>query len=360
MLANFKKVGVAAAVAAVLGASGAAQAITLGHPGDALLIPFVGTDGLGSSNTMISIVAASPGSVNVRQFSTLTPGPKDGCGVPNAQIHWYYFNNRSREVANGTLPVTCDDWVGIDWASVVATGGNPTNPRPITDALGQIGYMVIADNAASPTRASGLILYGTAYQIYGNWATQAYIPVLPLRDDLDSVAIDEVTHVGTTVTNVIPVQAGMQLPSTGSIAVGNDTARFSLRYYLGGDPLVGTTDFVLWFPENGDSPANRRSVGILVFDADEVPISAATSLPNELNVLEVGANAQGAAPYTGALRNGLSDTGFVEFFVADHTDAVTEANNSRAGVAFSLIGIAGANGEQTQTELAHERGLLQF
>ena len=41
MLANFKKVGVAAAVAAALGASGAAQAVMQGTPGDALLIPFV-------------------------------------------------------------------------------------------------------------------------------------------------------------------------------------------------------------------------------------------------------------------------------------------------------------------------------
>ena len=41
MLANFKKIGVAVAVAAALGASGAAHAVLQGVPGDALLIPHV-------------------------------------------------------------------------------------------------------------------------------------------------------------------------------------------------------------------------------------------------------------------------------------------------------------------------------
>ena len=79
MLANFKKISVAAAVAAALGASGAAQAVIQSEPGDALLIPYVATSGAGKLNTMISVVVASPASVNVSQFDTLT-GPKTAAG----------------------------------------------------------------------------------------------------------------------------------------------------------------------------------------------------------------------------------------------------------------------------------------
>ena len=133
------------------------------------------------------------------------------------------------------------------------------------------------------------------------------------------------------------------------------TSYFSLRYFVQQTAPSGDTTFVLWFPDNN---AARGSQTVLVFDADEVAISARTSIPHELNVVAVGPTATTSALVTGVIRDGLADTGFVEFGVSDYTTASTvNGNGSRAGVAFSLIGVNGAGTDQTQTELAHERGI---
>jgi hypothetical protein len=325
MLANFKKFGVAAAVAAALGASGAANALVLGEPGDALLIPFVRTNGLGSDrNTMISVVNASSTRVNVDSFDTLT-GPKD-C---NGTLHWFFFDARSVELVNGFIPVTCEDWVGIDF-------GFETLNAP--SAVGVNGYLVITDAAANGSVGSTKILYGSAWQIRGNWATQAFIPILPMIDSADGTPGDEVVHAGAdALANVNPVAAGMELASYSDV-----NAWFSLRYYLGDTPQ-GATEFVLWFPENS---AARNNNVIWVYDDAENFGSARTSFPDELNILTVGTD----------IKDWLADQGYVLFSVDDST-ASPAAPVSRGGIAFSLIGVAGANAVQIQTELAHERGV---
>jgi hypothetical protein len=326
MLANFKKVSVAAAVAAALGASGAANAVTLGTPGDALLVPHVITNGLGSDrNTMISVVSASPERVNVNDFNTLNKGPKDCDG----QLHWFFFDADSVEIVDGFLPVTCEDWVGIDFAAAITNAPS---------ALGVAGYLVIADADANETTASTKILYGASWLIQVNWATQAYIPVLPMLDIADGAPGDEVFHQGRdALKNVNPVKAGMQL------AYNKDTtAGFSLRYYLGTDPQ-GSTAFVLWFPDNSDA---RKNNTIWVYDGDENYGSARVSYPKELNILTVGPE--------GDIKDWLDEEGFVLFEVSD---SASTTNVSRGGIAFSLIGVAGANAVQIQTELAHERGV---
>ncbi len=343
MLANFKKVGVAAAVAAALGASGAAQAVIQGAPGDALLIPYVATSGAGKLNTMISVVVASPASVNVEQFDTLT-GPKSSSGC-TGRIHWYFFDKNSVEIVDDTIPVTCDDWVGIDFGTII-------DQKKLPSALNVPGYMVIADAKANETTKSDMILYGSAFQIKGNWASQAFIPVLPLIDDVDSAARDEVQHRGASfLADVNPVTAGMLLADE-----AGEGSVFSLRYFVQAASPAGTTEFVLWFPDNSNL---RSAQTVLVFDADEKAISARTTIPNELNVLKVASDAAAGGLYTGVIKDGLADTGFVQFDVIDFNSETSTVNGygSRAGVAFSLIGVDGAVGAQTQTELAHERGL---
>jgi hypothetical protein len=274
---------------------------------------------------MISVVSASPERVNVNDFDTLNKGPKD-C---NGQLHWFFFNANSVEIVDGFLPVTCEDWVGIDFADAI---------QRAPSALGVPGYLVIADADGNETTASTKILYGSAWLIEGNWATQAYIPVLPMLDIADNAPGDEVDRDGQdALKSVNPVRAGMKL------AYNKDTtASFSLRYYLGTDP-VGETAFVLWFPDNSSARNNNT---IWVYDADEGYGSARTSYPKELNILTVGPE--------GDIKDWLDETGFVLFQVGD---SKTTTNVSRGGIAFSLIGIAGANAVQVQTELAHERGV---
>ena len=342
MLTKFKKFGVAAAVAAALGASGAAQAVIQGEPGDALLIPYAITTGLGKINTMVGIINASPSQVALDQFPTLTASAKynaDGTARCAGKLHWYFFDINSVEIVDGTLPVTCEDFVPFDFAAIT---------QNLPSASSKPGYLVIADNDATPTKASGKILYAAAYQIRGNWATQAYIPVIPMIDDVDTATRDEVLHDGAFLKDVNPVTAGMALPVS-----ADQSGLFSLRYYLGANP-VGSTEFVLWFPENSDK---RKVQSILVYDGNEVAFSAQTSIPNELNILEVSPTAAGKAPYTGKIVDGLADTGFVLFNLKDGYTSTTTPNQSRGGFAFSLVGVAGSTQEQIQTELAQERGV---
>jgi hypothetical protein len=298
----------------------------VGTPGDALLVPYVVTNGLGSDrNTMISVVSASPEKVNVNDFNTLNKGPKDCDG----QLHWFFFDANSVEIVNGFLPVTCEDWVGIDFAAAI---------QRAPSALGVDGYLVIADDVRDENKASTKILYGSAWQIRGNWATQAYIPVLPMLDLADNAPGDEVDRQGSdALKSVNPVRAGMKLAYN-----ANTTASFSLRYYLGTDP-VGATQFVLWFPDNS---IKRNNNTIWVYDADENYGSARADYPKELNILTVGPDAD--------IQDWLDETGFVLFEVSD---SASTTNVSRGGIAFSLIGVAGANAVQIQTELAHERGI---
>jgi hypothetical protein len=246
-------------------------------------------------------------------------------------LHWFFFDARSVELVNGFIPVTCEDWVGIDF-------GFETLNAP--SAVGKDGYLVITDATANGSVGSTKILYGSAWQIRGNWATQAFIPVLPMVDSADGTDGDEVVHAGAdALANVNPVKAGMELAHHSDV-----NAWFSLRYYLGDTPQ-GATEFVLWFPEN--SLARNDNV-IFVYDDEENFGSARTSFPDELNILTVGPGAD--------IRDWLADQGYVLFTVDDSTASLV-APVSRGGIAFSLIGVAGANAVQIQTELAHERGV---
>jgi hypothetical protein len=229
--------------------------------------------------------------------------------------------------------------------------------------------MVITDAAAGPDTKSQMILYGSAAVVRGNWASMAYIPVLPLVDSVDTTKGDEVTYLSEDfLASVNPVTAGMLLPSAGT----NPRATFALRYYLGPE-LSGDTTMVLWFPDNNST--SRGAQTILVYDADQNNVSARTSIPCELNVLTVSSVAPPGSDCRGVIRDGLNNstpdgdgeravgpavnTGYVLFNVTDYLpgSSVTPIEGSRAGIAFSLIGLSGAVEQQVQTDLAHERGL---
>ena len=425
MMANFKKFGVAAAVASALGAAGAAQATTLGAPADALLVPFVfaGTNARGVvTNTLIGVTVADPNRANPSQFEDLSvttgtigvgtlsplatkyslgtfPSGTPYCNT-NGQLHWFFFDIDSNEVADGTIPVTCEDFVRIDWNFLVTGNGTPAAPG-FPSAANLPGYMVIADDRNGSARASGLVLYGAAYQIQGDWRTEAFIPLVPLVDRVDGAAGDEVTRSGSFVSNVNPVTAGILLPSPGTGAsasngvpagVGNNTSRFSLRYVAdtASTTFPTATTMVIWFPDLGYGDRIRQRTNILVFNTEETAVSATVDLPHELNLVQVDPDAnpnKPSAPHTTVLRDGLRhteadragvtavgnavNTGFVLFDVKDYygsatvvvdgnsvsqQNQLTPGEGSRAGFAFSMISVSSSS--NVQSELAHERGLV--
>jgi hypothetical protein len=367
MLANFKKFGVAAAVAAAIGASGAAQAVTLGEPGGALLIPHVIFSSKDQVNTLVGITVGDR--VPVGQFDTIV-GEGAGCSGDRSKpsvLHWYFFSTKSVHLADGTVPVTCNDFSRFDWGFVI------TNPkRPFPSLNGVPGYLVLSsDDRRNVDVGSNYSLYGSAYLVQGNWASEAYIPVLPLLDDSITNFYDEVKYKGGIPDYVNPQRAGMGLANATA-----ETARFSLRYTLpvAGQDVNATTSFVFWFPDNsGDSyivgdttvgRINRVNMPIDVYDADEVAVSNIISLPDELNIVDASKIDGTINDPTGHSIPDMAGTqpalnaGFVLFQLADYTGTLNPAILSRAGVAFSLIGIeGGASDDQVQTDLAHERGV---
>ena len=357
MLANFKKIGVAAAVATAIGASGAAQALTLGEPGGALLVPHVLFDSAAGVNTMVGVTVGD--SVPPGQFPTVQGEGSECSDGALKQLHWYFFSTKSVHLADGAVNISCNDFSRFDWGFVIT---NPARPFPSLD--GVTGYLVLSsNNARSDSAFSSFTLYGSAYLIQGDWASEAYIPVLPLLDAAGGVT-DEVTYKGGIPSDVNPLLSGMPLAYNADVA-----ARFSLRYFLDND-LSGTTRFVLWFPDNsgdkhGDGTISRTAVAIDVYDADEVAVSSTLSLPNELNVIDAsdidGTINDPSGHEITDLASGQPalDTGFVLFHLADTSNTETGDEYSRAGIAFSLIGLGtSANSAQVQTDLAHERGVV--
>jgi len=365
MLANFKKIGVAAAVATAIGAAGAAQAITLGEPGGALLVPYVIYDSDNAVNTMVGVTVGD--SVPVDQFNTVQ-GAGTECSDPaSTRLHWYFFSTKSVHLADGAVTISCNDFSRFDWGYVVT---NPSRPFPSLD--GVPGYLVLSsNNARGDTTYSRFTLYGSAYLIQGDWASEAYIPVLPLRDAAGGVG-DEVTYSGGIPSDVNPLSAGMPLAYHADKA-----ARFSLRYFLDDSALNGSTRFIFWFPDNsgndhGNGTINRTNIGIDIYDADEVAVSSTISLADELTIINDVSSIDGTIndPTGHAITDMASgqpaiDTGFVLFHLADtsNTDTAPLVNGineySRAGVAFSLIGLgSSSNSVQVQTDLAHERGVV--
>lgn len=361
MLANFKKFGVAAAVAAALGASGAAQAVTLGEPGGALLIPHVIYDSKAQVNTLIGVTVGDY--VPAGQFDTIS-GEGRGCASSTSlkELHWYFFSTKSVHLADGTVKISCNDFSRFDWGFVI------TNPnRPFKSLDGVRGYIVLSSNdTRSDTVTSDYTLYGSAYLIQGNWASEAYIPVLPLRDTAATDPADEVFYKGAVPSDVNPKLAGMPLAYNVTVA-----SRFSLRYFLD-NSLSGTTRFVMWFPDNqGDkytgsaAAIDRNNLPINVYDADEVAISSLISLPDELNYIDAKTidgtinNPTGHAITDLASGQPAIDSGFVLFQIADYARLASEGAVSRAGISFSLVGLGtSASSAQVQTDLAHERGLV--
>ncbi len=367
MLANFKKIGVAAAVATAIGASGAAQAITLGEPGGALLVPYVIYDSTQKFNTMVGVTVGDY--VPAGQFPTVQGDGKE-CSddTKSKQLHWYFFSVKSDHLADGSVDISCNDFSRFDWGYVIT---NPSRPFPSLD--GVEGYLVLSSNTArSDDDYSSYTLYGSAYLIQGNWQSEAYIPVLPMLDAAGGDT-DEVTYKSRVPSNVNPLRAGMPLAYKSDVA-----ARFSLRYFVNPTPLNGATRFVLWFPDNsgdehGDGKISRSSVPIDVYDADEVAVSSTVSLPNELNIIKASSidgttNDPGSHAITDlASGQPALDSGFVLFNLADTSNTETAGlvdgfnQYSRAGISFSLIGLGTtANSVQVQTDLAHERGIVAF
>lgn len=192
-------------------------------------------------------------------------------------------------------------------------------------------------------------LYGHSYMIQGNWASQAFIPILsaPTWD--------------TVVRNGYPaierLYRGIDFTNNGP-ATDVTYQDIVMRYFL--DPALSSgNNMVFWF--NTNQPGIRGAVPIETFDSEQVyQYSYTIPLPAELNVI---ASTPAAPAFPGMIHteteaNGekVVNTGLTQFYVGQVNSTVEWLSS---GVAFNMLALgAGDNAAQVQTEMATASGDL--
>jgi hypothetical protein len=415
MVREFKKVGAAAAVAGALLASGSSFAtVQLSEPGDVLLVPHVVCDPAadeGQVNTLVGLITFDKSRIGLYANDVYYPAPWSlasftvGGYVPptpgaaslpirrttkptvyTKTIHWWFYNTSSRHQLNGVIPATDNDFVRFDWCSTIrATGKTELNGVP--------GYLLFSsDEVDRDLVVPSFALYGHAYMIQGDWASQAFIPVLPnplLSLDADGNAL---------VRNVAKRSDGY--PAITRLVSGSDFTHVNLaddrdltplkrdvymRYFL--DPTLATVNrMVFWFNWGENTGCNTpaclgytntvsisRGVSAAgeTYDSEQVyKNSFSVGIPIELNILlstptdpafpgmihsEEEAYSGKTVVNTGIVRFGIPEA--VAIYDAD-PGAGTDLRNSNvpfvsSGVSFNMLGLgAGGNAAQLQTEMS--------
>ena len=424
MVREFKKVGVATAVAgALLGSSYSYATVQLSEPGDVMLVPYaICNPANNNQNTLVGLITFDKGRLGLRAQSTIAPGvtvqrnfaapwalavgdvgistpgtaslpvrrTQAGAYDPNATIHWYFYDVNSVHRLNGVIPATDNDFVRFDWCGTIAETGQ-------TVLNGVNGYLVFttdevdrADDLSLRGSVPNYALYGHAYQIQGNWESQAFIPVLhnPIQSYRPVRAGNAypVEYTNVVKRDGYPAFARL-LSGTNFSDINQGSAQrrdVFMRYFL--DPALATENrMVFWFNFNqGSYPAAAasalgynfangfgngfgltqvRTVAGETYDSEQVyRNSFSVSLPAELNIL-VSTPANPAFPgmihqeveaYSGAtvVNTGVVRLGVPEAVLASATEVSTTPWVS-SGVSFNMLGLgAGGNAAQLQTEMS--------
>lgn len=460
MVREFKKTGVAVALTGALlaTASMTSQAtVQLSEPGDVLLVPYVLCDpspanGAGQINTLVGLITFDKGRIGLRKaypnfpasgqttfrnFSAPwalatrsdTPFATNGAaplpGTPSApsgvrettlrQLHWYFYDVKSNHLVDGQIPVTDNDFVRFDWCSYAKA--LDTAPKPL---LKTTGYLLFASNDLDPAVTSNLAalfaapsfaVYGHAYMIQGNWASQAFIPVLP--NPLQSYNTARTSNTDPNADYpVVYANVGFRsgdanypgitrlLSGTNFTHTGDQTPRareIFMRYFLD-EALATENRMVFWFnfnagtyensavgalgypyaPPNLVTLSQARTAGGEVYNSEQTSLaSISATLNDELNVLVSTPTApyfpgmtrhtetEGYTDLANPTAFAVKNTGIVRFRIPEavmawRTASTDPAQNSNvsfvsSGVSFNMVGLgAGGNPTQLQTEMSTE------
>lgn len=332
---QFKKLALVTAIAAF--GAGNASALTLGDTGDSVLVPYVVCDQASSINTLVGLLTVAAD----REAQNRQPARLTSKGATRL-IHWRFYNERSEHLLDGVIPASDNDFVRVDWCAVVQSSGQ------VERFSGQNGYMIFHDDSlyqgnAAPT--ARLKLSGHAYQVRGNWASQAFLPMVPANRANDGTGIGPDGYPRINNLN--------NGTSFDTATVNSNFRQIALRYFL--DPALSTgTDFVFWFNRNN---TNRARTPVEVFDSEQVyRFSDNAALGNELNIIRNTPTSVTFAGMNGGFDGDATNTGLVHFYVPTTTLATPATPNYRAsGLAFGMVRLgAGSNPDQVQTELALE------
>jgi hypothetical protein len=348
----------------LLSVSGPTRAIILGPPGQALLVPYVlcesGAPGEAPVfNTMISITTNDPdGQVT---------GPGGTVHEKNLIVAWKFFDPSSIMRLSGQFAMSPNDWHPFDWCAIRENSFG-------TD--GVKGYIVFTDARSTPSQRGSFLMWGESYLINRDWASMAFIPVLPMTDDADQS--------DWTDNGPIPWSYGIQMNNQDGDP--RDRRLLVLRYLLDPD-FSEANELVFWFSEVCDgawdpvvrrNQCDRRRVAYFTYDTNEqFRASGIVDLRWELNTLHLASDDPqgldaGNDHWLASMANEmledagggdivLKNTGLLFFHIPEGIAAGrndTEQDRS-AAVVFNLLFVSSEdNPYQVQTALAQERGFL--
>lgn len=390
MVREFKKTGVATALTGALLAAASMSShatVQLSAPGDVLLVPHVTCDVSAANpiNTMVGIVTFYkerlglldptvgylPAPANVAGYGIAgSPAlPSVSRSSTTRTLHWYFYDTQSVHILDGIIPVTDNDFVRFDWCgtlrslSKLGDLGQGTTP----------GYMLFVDNNIDrnfPDPVTGYVgvpsfaIYGHSYLIAGNWATQAFIPVI---SNPVATYVPDPSLPGSTFTVNVTKRNGY--PSIRRLVTGIDYTDTSgapgvrqrdvyMRYFL--DPsLAQSNDMVFWF--NNNQPEVRASVPGETYDSEQnYQASFSWPLPQELNLIRTtptvpklpGMIHEEVETYGSKFT--VVNTGVLRFGVPEVKSTVPYTSS---GVAFNMLGLTpdpATQPVQLQTEMATE------
>jgi len=271
-------------------------------------------------------------------------------------LHWYFYDKLSVHQLDGVIPVTDNDFVRIDWCSVIQSTGQQA-------LSGVEGYMILSGgDDRNLLEVPSFAVYGHAYQIVGNWASQAFIPVVPdpyyTLDDFDTPA----NGAEGNVVNRNGYPAFRRLISgtdfTDPVIGGSRFRRdIYMRYFL--DPALATENkMVFWFNSNEPSirGGDSKPVAGETYNSEQVYMNSfSTVLPYELNIV---VSTPTAPAFPGMIHTETDvlgtvvNTGVIRFGVPEVESTVPFTSS---GVTFNMLGLgAGDNATQLQTEMATE------
>jgi len=319
-MTNTKKLLLASGVATALAAASMpSYAIIEGTAGEALLVPFVlYSNPVGdisilpdidepSINTIITVTTPSAiGKDTIPNFFTAPSTTPTNPGPPvteqkdpdltrvsknsNAQedyveaLHLFFFDQKSVEAFNISIPTSADDFSVINWGDMVE--------KYAPYLRGVKGYVVITnDKETTPgwkwRDAARFTMFGDAFMI---WPTNiglidTKIPVLPMSDGADEAGVT----VPSTPNNVIfnssgeiiaasPLTSGMRTNLSNGNFVKGDEGDYTL-FDLTMSNRFAPTLHVIWVDEN----IGQRNTAYVYNDVEQ-DCSMTLPIANELNV----------------------------------------------------------------------------
>jgi len=394
MVREFKKTGVAAALTGALLATASLSShamVQLSTPGDIVLVPYVvcnlNADISQQKNTLVGLITfwkerlglvytngaedqpvdnltqqkfAGPYQPAPAILANLAPDAPASLPVRartgGRLLHWYFYDNRSVHLLDGVIPVTDNDFVRIDWCATIKSTSQET-------LSGVEGYLLISGgDDRNLLEVPSFAVYGHAYQIVGNWASQAFIPVVPnpyyTLDEFDDPTAGAEANIGSRggYPGVRRLVSGTDF--TDPVIGGSRFRRdIYMRYFL--DPALATENkMVFWFNSNEDAVRGGSSKPVAgeTYNSEQVYINSfSTVLPNELNIVT---STPTAPAFPGMIHTETDvlgtvvNTGIIRFGVPEVESTVPFTSS---GVTFNMLGLgAGDNATQLQTEMATE------